>query len=463
MSRGRRRPAWLRIPSRREVGAFLLLLPEEACWRLVEAVFRWPLRAALAVGLLGLSPWAEFRTLGISALITLSGCVTSVIARGSAGRLRAESLPKITRGRYRQRRFKAGWPGVMEAARMTKPSKKTDAPPRMPRLVKAKMISPEHLRARVDLSPTGNTPADLAKHQAEILSKTRARTLHVTRLTPSLVQVDIRWKDPLAGFVRVDDLPKSDDQRDIVVGLTENGYGFTMPLVLPHLIVGEQGAGKSHQIWALLDGARRNSIPIRLRLFDPKGGQEFGELEDVAHQYVRDDGKWSALIGNMRSALETRQEMLRRRHIRDLTRFTAAQPLDILIVDEWLTVKSQHAKKGGDKAQADAEKVLSQGRAAGFVILAATQLGTKDMIGQLRDLFPNRYCMKVNSDDMVGAVLNMSAGAYPAHEIQHAGVGYAYQSGREIVRYRAAYLNPLEVQRVIRWLRDTKTEREAAK
>lgn len=455
MSRAVRLPSWFQART-------ILLLPEEACWRVVEGVFRWPLRAALAVVLLGLSPWATFRALGLAGLITLSGCVASVIGRGTAGRLRAVSLPKITRGRYRQRRFRSGWAGAMDAAKMTRPSKIPDKPPRMPRLGKVRMVTPDHLTARVDLSPTGNTPTELGAAQARILSKVRARTFKATTLTPSLARIDVRWVDPLVGLIHSGDLPPVGTPDAVSVGLTEDGEPFAMPILTPSLLVGEQGAGKSSQIWAFLDGLRRQGIPVRLRVFDPKGGQEFGELETCAHQYERDAGNWPKLIANMRSAMESRQASLRKRGVRKFTRFTPAEPLDVLLVDEWLTVKSQHGKRGGDRAQADTEHVLSQGRASGFVVVGGTQLGTKDMIGPLRDLFPNRYCLKVTTDDMVAAVLNVGANTYPAHEIQTKGVGYAYRSGHPIVRYRSAYADHGDIRRVTAWIRRQKTDREAA-
>lgn len=436
-------------------------LAEEVCWRAVESVLRWPLWAGAVLVAAVATPWVSLIGAGITFGITLSSVVILGIWGGASRRKRAASLPEITKSRHRQRRFRKVWPSAMDRAKCVRPPRTKDGTPAYPQLRKLRMAGGDHLMVEVDTSRSGTQPVKLWDAKGDLLATLRARTMHVTVLSPHRARIDIRWRDPLAQVVRPAQLPLPTDRLRPVVGLGENSEPVSIACYLPQLIIGAQGAGKSSQLWAYLDGLRRAGIPVRLRVYDPKGGQEFGELEGNVHHYERQISGWATLVGSARKALETRQEMLRRRGIRNFTAFTEAEPLDILVIDELLTVRRQSSGKIGERAAADLEHLLSQGRAAGYVVVALTQDGTKDVVGSIAELFPIRSLLRVVTDSMVSVALNVPASRAPAHEIpvNRPGEAYISQDG-QIVRYRAAHLSKSDVARVVAWLRRTKLHAE---
>jgi hypothetical protein len=137
------------------------------------------------------------------------------------------------------------------------------------------------------------------------------------------------------------------------------------------------------------------------------------------------------------------------------------------VVDELLAIlDSQKAKvKVGNTTVDPAalfRRVLSQGRAAGFVVIGLCQDGTKEVVGPVRSLLPNRTCLRVPDDSMADVVLGSSK-SYPAHLIPVSlpGVGYG-ASPYGTVRYRAALLGDREIQSVVAGMRRQKPKEKAA-
>lgn len=434
---------------------------EEGCWRAVEAVLRWPAWTAGVLAVAVATPWVSLTAVGITAGITLCSVGILAIWGGAARRKRAASLPEITKSSRRQRRFRQLWPEAMDRAKLTAAGRGPDAVPVHPQLQRVRMVAADHLTAMVDTSPTGTPAQKLIDARGVVLARMRAKTMQVTVLAPSQARIDVRWNDPLARIIRPSQLPLPADKLRPVIGLGESGEPVSVLCTLPQLAIGAQGAGKSSQLWAFLNGLRVAGVPVRLRVYDPKGGQEFGELEDVVHQYERNISGWANLVGAARKGLEARQAMLRRRGIRNFNEFTADEPLDILIIDELLTVKRQSSGKAGEKAAADLEHLLSQGRAAGYTVAALAQDGTKDVLGSIAELFPIRSCMRVVTDSMVSVALNVPASHAPAHQIpaERPGEAYIAQDG-QVIRYRAAHMTRADIARVVTWLRRAKQHAE---
>lgn len=90
--------------------------------------------------------------------------------------------------------------------------------------------------------------------------------------------------------------------------------------------------------------------------------------------------------------------------------------------------------------------LVSRGRAAGFIVLAATQKPAHDVIPTaLRDLFGFRWALRCNtpqaSDTVLGA--GWASLGYSAADVDaaHRGVGYVLHEGGQPVRLRAHHLD----------------------
>jgi hypothetical protein len=330
------------------------------------------------------------------------------------------------------------------------------------RLPKGGRIRPTALGVsiEVDAGSVSASPADVRGKADKLRAGFRCRDVKVKDLGGGKHLWTLTYDDPFRRVIRVAELPKPSKPMQVVVGLDEDGQPIEKDLRLPNLIVGMQGAGKSSEVWTTLHGLQESGIPHRIRVFDPKGGQEFGELEDSAYYYERNPTKWPQFLEHAIRAMEVRQAMLRRAGLRK-NPFTWENPLDLMVIDELLTVLamssgSTKVKVGGAQVKAsDAFMVfLSTARAAGFGLLACSQLSQKSTIGDIRDLFGYVTCLRVNSDEIVNTILGPGASkAFPAHELPKteatAGIGFfATETG--IRKYRAAYPTDRERARVVK-------------
>lgn len=263
-----------------------------------------------------------------------------------------------------------------------------------------------------------------------------------------LTIIRLVYGDPFAAVIDPATLPPASTPWHSVVGLDSDRLPLEKDLRLPILIAGAQGAGKSSEVWRILESLVDALTPFRTRVYDPKGGQEFNVLADKAHYYESRPTKWCVFLEKAIRAMGARQAALKAEGFRDCPVGDHRFPLDIMIIDELVTVIAMMAN---EKVNVDGQKVpalkafmvfLSQCRAAGFTVIACTQLTQKEAIGIIRDLFGYVTCLRVGSAEMVRTVMG-DPKLYPAHQIPadraHAGIGFM-GTDRGPVKYRAAYV-----------------------
>jgi len=168
------------------------------------------------------------------------------------------------------------------------------------------------------------------------------------------------------------------------------------------------------------------------------------------HSYTDRASDAKRLFDEQVDAMEARLRSMRRirvrKHIPSL-----AEPHDLMIVDELLLL----AKLLKEGAESPPGMILTVGRKAAFTVCALSQLPQKDVIGDLRDLFPQRIALAMRSRSMTDAVLGpgaVAAGAL-AHEIPGSmpGVGFMYSDGtRGYTRIRAALVDDEEADLIAR-------------
>ena len=199
------------------------------------------------------------------------------------------------------------------------------------------------------------------------------------------------------------------------------------------LIGGESGSGKSNLVWHLLDTLNQHTpiIHYRLHVIDPAGGVELNDLQGalVTHQYVDRGKKANEVIRAFHKSMEERLSLMKQRGVK--RHFpTKDEPLEICIIDELLLVK---AALQADDVSSPMGETLAVGRKALHIVIGCSQLGQKDAVGAIRDLFPQRICLRTRTREATDTVLGSgatSAGA-ACHMITAPGEGYVYTDTSE--------------------------------
>lgn len=384
--------------------------------------------------------------------------IAATLALSAASRDRLASLQDEARAAQQIRRIKRRWVTVCTDVGLAKPGAATGAK-RVPRIVGVKATN-----VGVQLRLRGGSiasPENIAKKGDAIRAAYGARGID-TRPSPdrpSITLMDLVMRDPFASVVKVADIPEPKRPGGgliVATGIDSWGGAVARDLRLPTLLVGGKGSGKSSEVWVCLERLDALGIPYRVRVFDPKGGVEFSDLRDVAYVYESDATRWPEFLGAVLGGMERRLDVMQKRGIRKLTaeHFTLDEPFDLTIIDELLTVAAFSDKRTKvnfrdrkiNTEDAWTKIFLSQCRAAGYSVLACTQLSQKSGVGDMRDMFDYTTVLRVPSDDIVRAV-GYDPALCPAHMIpageKYGGIGFQMTEDGP-VKYRAAYLNDKE-------------------
>lgn len=435
-------------------------LPRRVLRRLVAWWIVYPFRSGAL---------AAFTAVYFGAGLYVALCVCALVGAGAGawrGILRRSrrdplQLNPLVKSLRLRRRVRKRWDRAMREAGLEKATRGGE--PRRPRRGRRVRLTPYGVVTRVNGGPVGAT-ADVVRGKREAIEAVvRADDTRVVSTGPGWMDLHLRHTDPLTtATVRTSHLPRSTRPGLVVTGVDEDRRGVERDPVLPSLVCGAQGSGKSTEAWTMLFELLEANIPLRLYVFDPKI-QEFSDLKDKAHHYENNALKWGDFLGKVITGMMRRQAELARRGIRTLTLADASIefPLAFVLVDELVTVLTMRGVKvpvtypDGSRVELKADDALllflSQARAALYGFLALTQIGTKDVLGPIRSLFAYATCLRVGTleADMVDVMLGSGASkAYPAHKLDPlttAGIGWrAGGATGEIVRYRAAMLTEHE-------------------
>ena len=243
----------------------------------------------------------------------------------------------------------------------------------------------------------------------------------------------------------------------VPLGLTDTGTVFYA--VFSHLlVVGQTGSGKGSVIWAFIMGVERMLAGqneagwVRFYGVDPKraelSGLRYG-FECIGFDADEQLDVLNELVGIMRQ----RQRLGMRSFVA-----SAELPWLVLVVDEFNSFESSADAKWKKEVKAALSALLSQGRSAGIVDLAAAQQGQREAIGPYRDHFVTRIALRVGSRVETDVILGAGAvehGALP-HEIppasvsnnyRTAGVGYGLSFAQPgFVRFRAPFVSDEDIR-----------------
>lgn len=443
-----------------------------APWLAAELAVRY----ALTSTLLGFTCWALLG--GFTWPVYTLLAMIIALSLGSDTLTRVSSLLGAVKFSYRRTHIRLTWKAAMHRARLFEVVHVEDAMHsvrsmpggrKVPRLKRwgRTMIrrTPAGMALTVDGSNIGAGLDAFKGEQAAILkAKWRALDIIVSPhpRKPYWLLLRVIFTDPFALVISPSQLPLPPypPQGICNVGNDSDGHVVSKDARLANLIAGAPGAGKSSECWMILWSLVEQGLPFRTRVYDPKGGQEFWDLADKAYRYEADPTKWCEFLEQALAAMAAQQASLKTAGKRKWVPGDERWPLDVMIIDELVTVIAMMAG-AENKVTINGKKVpalkaflvyLSQGRAAGFTVLACTQLTQKEAIGLIRDLFAYVTCLRVGSDEMVKTILG-DPKMYPAHQIpagdRWAGIGYMQdpQTGQP-VKYRAAYLEDDERAKV---------------
>lgn len=264
----------------------------------------------------------------------------------------------------------------------------------------------------------------------------------------SIATVSVVCRDPLAGPPLSWPFAEAGMWslwQPIPVGVDENGN--TVEVSLPEhnvLLGGEPGAGKSAALslliaaaaldptatlW-LLDGKR-----VELAVWEPCAARLVGPSQTEAIE----------VLDHLRQDMDARYAQLlawKRRKVSP----EDGLGLHVVVIDELALYLASGEKKTRDRFAESLRDLIARGRAAGVIILAATQRPSSDIVPtSVRDLFGFRWALRCPTRDTSDTILGAgwAAEGYSASDIDPAsrGVGYLLHEGGVPVRLRAAYLD----------------------
>jgi hypothetical protein len=288
------------------------------------------------------------------------------------------------------------------------------------------------------------------------------------------VELQFHWGDPLSRTIRPNDIPAA-PKGVAPFGLSDTGkpVGFRILndkgecVLVPTLISGMSGSGKSFTLWSLLLGFIVQQIPVRLWVADPAGGVELTALQEAlddnagtshfkVHRYADTQAGIEKMVQDFYDAMMVRSKDAKKRKQRAHVP-TLAEPVNLLIIDELLWVEKV-VKAGKDGPLG---RVMTGGRKFGYTVVGLAQLAKVDALGQLRDLFLLRLVMKVMTREGVEAALGSGAGwaeKAPAHRLSREakGVGFVVdadgrdQDADDAVKFRSVFLTDEQVADIAR-------------
>lgn len=310
-------------------------------------------------------------------------------------------------------------------------------------------VNPVGEQLRVEI-PKGGQVRDIEKVAEPLAGILQARELKIYKdiNNAAFADIVIVRRDPLENkILKKDDLfnkiPTLWDP--ISIGIDELGNIVKLSLYERNMLIGgEPGAGKSAALSLLLSAAALDK-KVNLWLLDGKL-VELGIWKDSAKVSVGVDiGEAIEALKQLQIEMTNRYEYLldnKRRKITANDKF----PLEIIACDEiahYLTCPNRkHAQVFAELFR----DIVSRGRAAGIIALAATQRPSVDIVpSSLRDLFSFRLAFRCTtphaSDTILGA--GWASRGYSAAKIDSSarGVGFLLHEGSYPVRVKFYYLD----------------------
>jgi len=299
--------------------------------------------------------------------------------------------------------------------------------------------------------PVGSSVPDLERASEVIAAALSIRELRVRRNAndASRAEIVIARRDPLAGGTPAPwpqaDATKASLWQPVPVGVGEDGQVVSVTLPERNLLLGgEPGAGKSVAL-SLLVATAALDPECKLWLLD-------GKLVELATWRRCAEGNAGVSVSEAIDVLRGLQDEMEQRyaHLLGGGKRKVAQgdglALHVVVCDElahYLTTSDRKERTAFADVLRD---LVSRGRAAGIIVLAATQKPSSDVIPtSIRDLFGFRWAMRCSTPQASDTILGSgwASAGYSAADVDpaHRGIGYLLHEGGIPQRIRSYYLD----------------------
>lgn len=240
----------------------------------------------------------------------------------------------------------------------------------------------------------------------------------------------------------------------IHLGIDENGQRVAVTLMYRNLLAGgEPGSGKS-SVLNIIVGHGALSPDCRLWLFDGKR-VELGPWRDIAEVFVGSSTTDAITrLRALQTEMEIRYAQIEAAGRRKITRDDGLDAI-LCVIDElaYFTVTSG-TKDQQEEVRTLVRDLVARGRAAGIIVVAATQRPSADIIPtSLRDLFGFRMAFRCTTDSSSDIILaqGWAQQGYSAKTIHPEALGQAWllAEGGIPTRMRCAYLTDAHIRTLI--------------
>lgn len=241
------------------------------------------------------------------------------------------------------------------------------------------------------------------------------------------------------------------DMHRIPFGIREDGSPFSLGLLeVNALLGGTPGSGKSGGATALLCGIARLENTALIGL-DPKR-VELSLWADRFTRIAKDEDGATDVLERLQAEMERRYVWLEENGLKKFgpAQFSPEQPLLVVLIDELADLVSIGATPEEKKAEAIRStmirRLIAKGRAAGIVLITATQKPQSDVIPTaLRDLIQMRVGFATTNPAMtetiLGAGMAQTGGECHTISAKERGVCYVVsESSRTPIRARAYWV-----------------------
>jgi hypothetical protein len=412
--------------------------PEEGAAEVIFALLAtWRVELCLLAPFLALGVWTYLHLGPIAACVAVTLLVLLVVIPPPFRHLLARILHKTSVRRRLEMAFRS-LPGVL-----------SDRPPYLAKITRTKVGD------RVELGLRHGTSIEELERAEPIISASlgvREVRLVVDPARHNHVTLTITRRDPFESA----SLPcplvtgsRFDAWRPIPVGVDEEGEIVTLSLPEHNVLFGaEPGGGKSGALSSLV-AAFALDPTVTLWLFDGKL-VELAPWLDCAQRFVGPDIELAiTVLEELRDEMDERYRDLLARKVRKVSPGDSLG-LHVVAIDELALYVAGVDKKLASRFSELLRDLVARGRAAGIIVLAATQKPSIDIVpSALRDLFGFRWALRCATREASDTVLGSgwSSQNFSAADIDPArrGVGLLLHEGGTPIRLRSFHLTDADV------------------
>jgi hypothetical protein len=311
----------------------------------------------------------------------------------------------------------------------------------------------------VSVYPGGNRE-EIERQASSIAAAMHAQVVRVRpeKKDASQARLIVVYRDRLERTIGIDEfmavLPRTSLHHPVPLGYDEDGAVVSIPLFGHHLLIGgEPGSGKSVTLSVILAAAAFDPT-VELWLLDGKL-VELSLWEGVASRFVGSDvAEAAGALEELTKLMDDRYKSIKARRRRTVEPGDGYR-LVMVVLDELAYYVNHPDRKAAEAFTKALRDVVMRGRAAGVIVVAATQKPSTEIIPSgLRDNFSFRLAHRCSTRDASDTILGSGWAAkdFSADSIDSAmrGTGYLLAERGLPRRIRTFWLTDFDVTTIVR-------------